>query len=112
MLACRDIYALPECDSASPDSEEVRRRLLQLQEDFINCPPAQRIAVASQVALKRLGDHLRDLRASDPKLCAPSVELTRPVYEDTSRKLQQKHDLWKKTYKPAMSLNALLCLLS
>ena len=28
------------------------------------------------------------------------------------RKLQMKHDVWKKNYKPEMSLNALLCLLS
>ncbi len=42
----------------------------------------------------------------------PDVLLTRPVFDDAYRKLQQKHDVWKKNYKPPTTLQALLCLLS
>ena len=42
----------------------------------------------------------------------PDLGLARPVYEEVYRKLQMKHDVWKKNYRPEMSLNALLCLLS
>ena len=64
----------------------------------------------SQVSLRQMSDHLRLL--SQQKGAPPNLQLTRPVYEDLYRKLQQKHDVWRKHYKPALSLNAILCLLS
>jgi hypothetical protein len=57
-----------------------------------------------------MGDNLRALDENQAGVRA-DVEITRPVYEDAYRKLQMKHDAWKKNYKPTMSLNTLLCLL-
>ncbi len=98
-------YALPEEDVAS-----VSAKLESIRQDFFACPPSQKLSVVSQVALKRMADHLKTL--SEQKSANPDLQLTRPVYEDVFRKLQQKHDVWKKNYKPTLSLQALLCLLS
>ena len=54
VLSCDRLYHLPEVDSGAPDSAVVRSHLLVIQEEFITCPPAQRVAVVSQVALKKL----------------------------------------------------------
>ena len=104
---CQQLYSL----SASNSEDAIRSHLISMRRDYFSCPASERIAIMSQVALKRLADHLRSLE-EDPGRERPNLELTRPVYEEAYRKLQMKHDLWKKNYKPEISLNALLCLLS
>jgi len=43
----------------------------------------------------------------------PNLQVTKPIYAEVRRKLQDKHDFWKRGRKPqSTALNAFLCLLS
>jgi len=106
VISLRQLYGLPQSATAA----EKRAILAAINAKYFTCPAKERLAVTSQVALKSMADHLADLDKSPA--ATPNAEVTRPVYEDAYRKLQMKHDVWKKNYKPEMSLNALLCLLS
>jgi len=106
VMALRQLYGLPQSATAA----EKRSLLTSIHAKFFACPAKERLAITSQVALKSMADHLAELDKSP--VATPNAEVTRPVYEDAYRKLQMKHDIWKKNYKPDMSLNALLCLLS
>ena len=83
--------------------------MLEIQAKFFKVKPSEKMAVTSQVALKRLQEHLRNLEQGQ---CQADRELMRTVHEEVYVKLQAKHDIWKKNYRPVMSLNAVLCLLS
>lgn len=106
VISLRQLYALPQSATAA----EKRAILAAINAKYFTCPAKERLAVTSQVALKSMADHLAELDKSPA--ATPNAEVTRPVYDDAYRKLQMKHDVWKKNYKPEMSLNALLCLLS
>lgn len=99
------LYNLPQSDEAS-----LVQGLVIIRSNYFTCPPTQKLSITSQVALKAFSEHLKALE--EAKVTKPDLELSRPVFEDAYRKLQQKHDVFKKNYKPSMNLHALLCLLS
>ena len=105
ILVQKRLYALPEGDVSAQ-----RQLLLDIRSQFFACSPTQRLSVPSQVALKAMASSLTRLMQSADE--APDLKITRPVFEDAYMKLQDKHDIWKKNYKPSLSLNAILCLLS
>ena len=101
----KQVYALPHSESS-----QQLRMLLDIRRDYFACAPAARISVTSQVALRNMSGHLNEL--FEGKVTVVNLDLTRAVFEDAYRKLQQKHDVFKKNYKPSMTLQTLLCLLS
>ena len=79
LLSLRDTYALAESEGTA-----ILEKLDEVRVCFFACPPHQRIAVPSQVALRQMSDHLKVLAERRGQV-SPNLQLTRPVYEDVYR---------------------------
>merc|ERR1712038_941431 len=104
VLLCNNIFELPETEL------ETRTRLMiQVGEKFLAKPPdGYNLALKSQLNRKELVNHCRSLAEKVPDL-APDVELLKDGYEYILGKLDQKHDIFRKTHVPSTTLAALLC---
>ena len=104
VLICNKVFELPETDL------EIKTTLMVTVGDkFLAKPPdGYNIALKSQLNRKELVNHCRSLSEKVPDL-SPNQDLLKDGYEFIFGKLEQKHDLFKKTYVQTTKLAALLC---
>ena len=104
VLLCNNIFELPETELETRTS-----LMIQVGEKFLAKPPdGYNLALKSQLNRKELVNHCRSLSEKVPDL-APDVELLKDGYEYIWGKLDQKHDIFRKTHVPSTTLAALLC---
>ena len=104
VILCKEILALPESEL---DSKV--KLMIQIGEKFLAKPPdGYNLALKSQLNRKELEAHCVSLSQKTPDL-KPNSELLKDGYEFIFTKLESKHDIFKKTYKPTTTLAALIC---
>ena len=104
VIICKQVFELPETDA-----EKKTDLLISIGDKFLAKPPdGYNIALKSQLNRKELVNHCRALAEKVPDL-SPDQELLKDGYEFIFGKLEQKHDIFKKTYVPTTTLAAFLC---
>jgi hypothetical protein len=106
VIICEQVRALPE-------SELVPKIALMIKIGtiFLGKPPSgYNIALKSQLNRKELITHCQSLLAGSCKV--PDTSLLSEGYEYVWSKLEQKHDIFKKTARPSTKLALVLCSLS
>ncbi|CAB4056521.1 unnamed protein product [Lepeophtheirus salmonis] len=103
VLFCRKLF-----DIHKDSDKELREAMINMNRLFFDCEFSKRVAVPGQSSLRTFKTHCweMDFRTSTIQ---PNISLVRPIFEDIYRKLQSKHDYWKRTYRPATTLRAVLC---
>jgi len=101
LILCLQVFELPESDV-----DTKVRLMVEIYNQFL-APKSHNIALASQINRKALIAHCKDLekKVTDK----PDVSLLREGYNFLFQKIEQKHDLWRKVYKPTTTLAAILC---
>ena len=91
---CEQVFELPE------DENETKINLMvEIGERFFGKPPdGYNMAVKNQLNRKELINHCRNL--SEKVTSEPDDTLLRDGYEYAYGKLDQKHDVFRKTYRP------------
>jgi len=104
VLICDNIFELPETEV------ETRTGLMiQIGTKFLGKPPdGYNLALKSQINRKELQNHCKSLEEKVPNV-RPDQELLKDGYEFIFSKLDQKHDIFRKTYVPTTTLAALVC---
>ena len=104
VLICDNIFELPETEV------ETRTGLMiQIGTKFLGKPPdGYNLALKSQINRKELQNHCKSLEEKVPNV-SPDQELLKDGYEFIFSKLDQKHDIFRKTYVPTTTLAALVC---
>ena len=104
VLICDNIFELPETEV------ETRTGLMiQIGTKFLGKPPdGYNLALKSQINRKELQNHCKSLKEKVPNV-SPDQELLKDGYEFIFSKLDQKHDIFRKTYVPTTTLAALVC---
>ena len=104
VMLCDKIFELPETEI------ETRTQLMsEVGTKYLAKPPdGYNMALKSQLNRKELVTHCTSLADRTPDL-APNTELLKDGYEFIFGKLDQKHDIFRKTYTPTTTLAALLC---
>jgi len=106
VIICEQVFELPE-----DENERKINLMVEIGKKFFGRPPdGYNMALQNQVNRKELIAHCKNL--SESVTNEPDVSLLRDGYEYVYGKLDQKHDLFKKTYKPTTRLAALMCALS
>ena len=104
VILCKEIFALPETET---DSKV--KLMIRIGDKFLAKPPdGYNLALKSQLNRKELEAHCSSLSQKTPDL-KPNSDLLKDGYEFIFTKLESKHDIFKKTYKPTTTLAALLC---
>lgn len=104
VIICKQVFELPETDA-----EKKTDLLISIGDKFLAKPPdGYNIALKSQLNRKELVNHCRALAEKVPDL-SPDQDLLKDGYEFIFGKLEQKHDIFKKTYVPTTTLAAFLC---
>merc|ERR1712106_760489 len=100
------VFELPE------DENDTKINLMvEIGGKFFGKPPdGYNMAVKNQLNRKELINHCRNL--SEKVTSEPEDTLLRDGYEYTYGKLDQKHDVFRKTYRPTTRLAAFMCALS
>ena len=103
VLICDKVFELPETDI------EIRTGLMiQIGTRFLGKPPdGYNLALKSQINRKELQNHCKSLEEKVPNV-TPDQELLKDGYEFIFSKLDQKHDIFRKTYVPTTTLAALV----
>jgi len=102
---CEQVFELPE-----DESENKIKLMVDIGCKFFAKPPeGYNMAVSNQLNRKELINHCKNLLDGVSK--DPDISLLRDSYEFIYSRLDQKHDLFSKTYKPPTRLAALLCTL-
>ena len=104
VLICDKVFELPETEV------ETRTGLMiQIGSKFLGKPPdGYNMALKSQINRKELLNHCKSLEEKVPNV-TPDQELLKDGYEFIFSKLDQKHDIFRKTYVPTTTLAALVC---
>lgn len=106
VIICEQVFELPE-----DENERKINLMVEIGKKFFGRPPdGYNMALQNQLNRKELILHCKSL--SERVTNEPDVSLLRDGYEYVYGKLDQKHDLFKKTYKPTTRLAALMCALS
>ncbi|TRY76979.1 hypothetical protein TCAL_15918 [Tigriopus californicus] len=105
------IKVLELLDVPQDDLNRQNKLMIELHQDFFSSP-SQTISISSQGALRKLKEHLKELKQINEPSHAPNLDLVHPVHEEVYEKLNSKHGQWKMNYKPTTSLNTLMCMLS
>jgi len=106
VIICEQVFELPE-----EDTDVKIGVMVNIGEQFFGKPPENyNMALKNQLNRKELINHCRNLSAK--VALEPDDSLLRDGYEYVYSKLQQKHDLFRKTYPPTTRLAALMCVLS
>ena len=104
VLICKQVFELPETDI-----ETKTNLMITIGSKFLSKPPdGYNLALKSQLNRKELANHCHALAEKVPDL-SPDQDLLKDGYEFIFGKLEQKHDIFKKTYVPTTTLAALLC---
>ena len=104
VTACEEVYGLPETDTKAKAD-----LMIKIGEKFLGKPPeSHNIALRNQLNRKELQNHCTNLSEKVPGLSA-DVSLLKDGYEYIFSKLDQKHVIFKKTFKPPTTTLALLC---
>jgi len=106
VIICEQVFELPE-----HENEQKINLMVEIGKKFFGRPPdGYNMALQNQLNRKELISHCKNL--CERVTNEPDVSLLRDGYEFVYGKLDQKHDLFKKTYKPITRLAALMCALS
>lgn len=104
VIICKQVLELPEADV-----ETKTNLMISIGDKFLAKPPdGYNIALKSQLNRKELVSHCRALAEKVPDL-SPDQDLLKDGYEFVFGKLEQKHEIFKKTFVPTTTLAALLC---
>ena len=104
VLICKQVLELPEADA-----ETKTNLMISIGDKFLAKPPdGYNIALKSQLNRKELVNHCRALAEKVPDL-SPDQDLLKDGYEFVFGKLEQKHEIFKKTFVPTTTLATLLC---
>eukprot|EP00090_Calanus_glacialis_P047098 TRINITY_DN9565_c0_g1_i1.p1 TRINITY_DN9565_c0_g1~~TRINITY_DN9565_c0_g1_i1.p1 ORF type:complete len:258 (-),score=98.07 TRINITY_DN9565_c0_g1_i1:37-810(-) len=100
------VFQLPE------DQNDTKINLMvEIGEKFLGKPPdGYNMALQNQLNRRELKNHCKNL--SEKVTSEADDSLLRDGYEYVYGKLDQKHDVFRKTYRPTTRLAALMCTLS
>jgi len=105
-INCEKVFELPE-----DENEKKINFMVEIGAKFLGKPPdGYNMALQNQLNRKELINHCRNL--SEGVTNEPDTSLLRDGYEYVCGKLDQKHDVFRKTYRPPTRLAALMCALS
>jgi len=106
VMVCEQVFDLPESEV-----DPKINIMIRVGTQFLGKPPdGYNMALKNQLNRKELISHCQSLAI---KSClVPDESLLRDGYEYVWAKLEQKHDLFKKTARPVTRLAMLLCSLS
>ena len=103
---CEQVFELPEAEI-----DAKIHLMVEIGEKFLGKPPeSYNMALQNQLNRKELINHCRNL--SERVTREPDSCLLRDGYEYVWGKLEQKHDVFRKTCRPTTKLAALMCVLS
>jgi len=106
VIICEQVFDLPE-----DENERKISLMVDIGKTFFGKPPdGYNMALQNQLNRKELINHCKSL--ADGVTNDPDHSLLRDGYDYVYGKLDQKHDLFKKTYQPTTRLAALMCALS
>ena len=106
VLLCEEMFGLPESQV-----EDKSKIIIRIGQKFLGKPPdGYNMALKNQLNRKEVINHAKSLSEKVPGL-KPDEKLLRDGYEYIYSKLEQKHDLFKKTFNQTTSLQAFLCAL-
>jgi len=106
VINCEKVFELPE-----DENEKKINFMVEIGARFLGKPPdGYNMALQNQLNRKELINHCRNL--SEGVTNEPDASLLRDGYEYVCGKLDQKHDVFRKTYRPPTRLAALMCALS
>ena len=104
VILCMKVFELPETDVETKTS-----LMVVIGDKCLAKPPdGYNIALKSQLNRKELVNHCRSLSEKVPDL-SPNQDLLKDGYEFIFGKLEQKHDIFRKTCGHTTALAALLC---
>ena len=104
VLICKEVMELPE-----DDNDQKAKLMIRIGGKFLAKPPdGYNLALKSQLNRKELEAHCAQLKEKVPEL-KPNSELIKDGFEFIFGKLDSKHDIFKKSYKPTTTLAALIC---
>ena len=103
---CEQVFQLPE------DQNDTKINLMvEIGETFLGKPPdGYNMALQNQLNRRELKNHCKNL--SEKVTSGADDSLLRDGYEYLYGKLDQKHDVFRKIYRPTTRLAALMCTLS
>ena len=103
---CEQVFQLPE------DQNDTKINLMvEIGEKFLGKPPdGYNMALQNQLNRRELKSHCKNL--SEKVTSYADDSLLRDGYEYVYGKLDQKHDVFRKTYRPTTRLAAFVCALS
>jgi len=103
---CEQVFELPEAEI-----DAKIHLMVEIGEKFLGKPPdSYNMALKNQLNRKELINHCINLSARVTS--EPDDSLLRDGYEYVWGKLEQKHDVFRKTCRPTTKLAALMCVLS
>jgi len=103
---CEQVFELPE-----EDTHLIIDLMVEIGFQFLGKPPdGYNMALQNQLNRKELILHCRAL--AEKVRTDPDSSLLRDGYEYVYTKLEQKHDIFRKSYRPTTRLAALMCVLS
>eukprot|EP00092_Neocalanus_flemingeri_P018118 GFUD01019609.1.p1 GENE.GFUD01019609.1~~GFUD01019609.1.p1 ORF type:complete len:341 (-),score=104.04 GFUD01019609.1:168-1190(-) len=106
VMICEQVFELPE-----GEVDAKIYLMIEIGQKFLGKPPdGYNMAMKNQLNRKELINHCRNL--SEKVTCDPDDSLLRDGYEYVYSKLDQKHDVFRKTYRPTTMLAAVMCVLS
>ena len=106
ILICDQIRDKPESEL-----EAKTELVIKIGTKFLGKPPdGYNMALSSQLNRKELINHAKSLSEKVPGL-KPDVKLLDVGYEYIHSKLEQKHDIFKKSFNKTTTLQAFLCAL-
>ena len=106
VIICEKVFELPE-----DKREEKIFLMVEIWHKFLDKPPeGYNMALQNQLNRKELINHCKNL--SESITDEPDDSLLRDGYEYIFSKLDQKHDVFKKTQRPVTTLAAFMCALS
>ena len=106
VLLCEDMFALPESQLEAKSGI-----IITIGQKFLGRPPdGYNMALQNQLNRKEVIAHAKSLSEKVPGL-KPDEKLVKEGYEYIYSKLEQKHDLFKKSFNQTTSLHAFLCAL-
>ena len=106
ILICDQIRAKPESEV-----EAKTELVIKIGTKFLGKPPdGYNMALSNQLNRKELINHAKSLSEKVPGL-QPDVKLLDVGYEYILSKLEQKHDIFKKSFNKTTTLQAFLCAL-
>jgi len=103
---CEEVFELPE-----EDKHRTIDLMVEIGSQYLGKPPdGYNMALQNQLNRKELILHCKAL--AEKVSTDPDTSLLRDGYEYVFTKLEQKHDIFRKSYRPTTMLAALVCALS